>query len=104
MKKLPALLVERYPVGVKIARNKLTKDCHPMSDISPCLDCGACCATFRVSFYGGEAASAPGGAAPGRLIEEVPPQLSCMRGSNQPQPRCFALMGEVGSSVRCTIY
>ena len=75
-----------------------------MSDFSPCLDCGACCSTFRVSFYWGESDSAPGGLVPDRLIEQVTPHLSCMQGTNQPQPRCVALMGEVGSGVRCSIY
>ncbi|MBR7358785.1 YkgJ family cysteine cluster protein, partial [Klebsiella pneumoniae] len=26
-----------------------------MSDINPCMTCGACCAYFRVSFYWAEA-------------------------------------------------
>src|SRR5690606_32175816 len=92
------------PDSRKNRTRKLTEDCHAMSDFSPCLDCGACCSTFRVSFYWGESDSAPGGLVPDRLIEQVTPHLSCMQGTNQPQPRCVALIGEVGSSVRCSIY
>src|SRR5690606_31509102 len=77
---------------------------HTMSDISPCLDCGACCATFRASCYSGEADSAPRGTVPDRLMEQGTPHPSCMRGTNPPQPRSVARMGEVDSSVRCTIY
>ncbi|MPQ71936.1 YkgJ family cysteine cluster protein, partial [Pseudomonas sp. MWU12-2323] len=28
-----------------------------MSEVSPCLNCGACCSHFRVSFFWGECAS-----------------------------------------------
>lgn len=27
-----------------------------------------------------------------------------MRGTNPPSPRCVALLGEIGQSVRCSIY
>lgn len=75
-----------------------------MSEFSPCLDCGACCSTFRVSFYWGETDDVPGGLVPQRLTEQVTPHLSCMQGTNQPSPRCVALMGDVGQGVRCSIY
>lgn len=74
-----------------------------MSD-SPCLNCGACCATFRVSFYWGESDAVTGGLVPQRLTEQVTPHISCMQGTNQRSPRCVALMGEIGEGVRCTIY
>ncbi|MEG0249014.1 MAG: YkgJ family cysteine cluster protein, partial [Pseudomonas sp.] len=31
-----------------------------MSEYNPCLDCGACCGYFRVSFFWGECQSAGG--------------------------------------------
>ncbi|WOD13077.1 YkgJ family cysteine cluster protein [Pseudomonas sp. NyZ704] len=75
-----------------------------MSQPSPCLNCGACCATFRVSFYWGETDDSPGGLVPQHLTEQISPFLSCMQGTNQPVPRCTALMGQVGEGVRCNIY
>ena len=37
-----------------------------MSEVSPCLNCGACCSHFRVSFFWGECASS-GGTVPDEL-------------------------------------
>ncbi len=75
-----------------------------MSDHSPCLNCGACCATFRVSFYWGETDSAPGGDVPTHLTEQITPCRACMQGTNQPKPRCVGLLGTVGEGVRCSLY
>ncbi len=41
---------------------------------------------------------------PDTLTEQVSPFRSCMSGTSGPGPRCTALMGDVGSQVRCTIY
>lgn len=71
---------------------------------NPCLKCGACCATFRVSFYWSEANPANDGSVPLEMTEPLPPYLSCMRGTNQPHPRCAALCGQVGDQVSCSIY
>jgi uncharacterized protein len=71
---------------------------------SPCLTCGACCAAFRVSFHWREADDAPEGTVPVHLTENLTPHLRCMAGTNQKQPRCAALIGTVGESVRCAIY
>ncbi|HOG48771.1 MAG TPA: YkgJ family cysteine cluster protein [Anaerolineae bacterium] len=71
---------------------------------NPCLRCGACCAHYRVSFYWAEADEAQGGAVPPALTEELPPFRLCMQGTNCRQPRCAALLGEVGREVRCAIY
>ncbi len=73
-------------------------------DENPCLRCGACCAKYRVSFYWGEADEAQGGAIPIELTEELTPFRRCMKGTNRRQPRCVALEGEIGVSVRCAIY
>ncbi|WP_411358031.1 YkgJ family cysteine cluster protein [Pseudidiomarina salilacus] len=75
-----------------------------MSRESACLTCGACCAFFRVSFYWGEATGAPGGIVPSELTENFHPHLLCMQGTNQAQPRCVALEGEIGQQVGCRIY
>lgn len=71
---------------------------------NPCVTCGACCAHFRVSFYWAEADDAPGGTVPVELTEDVNGLMRCMKGSNQPLPRCAALEGCIGEHVRCTIY
>ncbi|WP_374347083.1 YkgJ family cysteine cluster protein [Chitinimonas sp.] len=67
----------------------------------PCLQCGACCAAFRVSFYWAEAEQR---GLPLALTEQVNGLMSCMRGSWAPQPRCAALQGEVGGATRCSVY
>jgi uncharacterized protein len=68
---------------------------------NPCIECGACCATFRVSFYWAEA-DARG--VPSQLTEQVNPWYGCMAGTNSASPRCVALEGTVGAKVDCTIY
>ncbi len=70
---------------------------------SPCMNCGACCAYFRVSFYWGEQASA-GGVVPDELTQKISPHLSCMQGTGSKPARCVALAGEIGQSVACGIY
>lgn len=64
-----------------------------------CLSCGACCAYFRVSFYWAEGMNMPE-----HYTEPVTAVYSCMCGTNQSQPRCIALQGEVGQQVSCGIY
>src|SRR5688572_31900205 len=69
-----------------------------------CQRCGACCAHFRVSFYWAEADDAPTGSVPVALTEDLNGLMRCMKGTNQREPRCAALVGCVGESVRCAIY
>lgn len=75
-----------------------------MRVINPCIKCGACCASYRVSFYWSEADLDQGGTVPPELTESLPPHLACMRGTNQPHPRCAALRGRVSDLVSCSIY
>ena len=64
----------------------------------PCLSCGACCATFRVSFYWAEAV-------PESHTEKLNDFYACMKGTNDhASPRCVALGGALGESVACSIY
>ena len=73
-----------------------------MADLeSPCRRCGACCASYRVSFYWAEAGE---GGIPARLTEQRDPWRACMAGTSEPSPRCVALEGTVGERVGCTIY
>ncbi|HET7730689.1 MAG TPA: YkgJ family cysteine cluster protein [Usitatibacter sp.] len=68
---------------------------------SPCLRCGACCATFRVSFYWGEAVTL---GLEADAVEKVTPHLICMAGTNSGASRCHALHGTVGQAVECGLY
>jgi Fe-S-cluster containining protein len=71
---------------------------------NPCIECGACCAYYRASFYWSEADRAAGGRTPPELTEKLTPFLACMRGTNDDPPRCVALHGTIGQSVRCVIH
>lgn len=64
-----------------------------------CVTCGACCAYFRVSFYWAEGESMPAD-----VLEELTPVYSCMKGTNQKNPRCVMLSGEIGQQVSCIMY
>lgn len=75
-----------------------------MPDPNPCLTCGACCASFRVSLYWAETDPVSGVGVPPELVEQVSPFLCAMIGTNSAQPRCVALQGVVGNQVSCLIY
>lgn len=68
---------------------------------SPCLSCGACCASFRVSFYWAEAEAL---GLPEELVEMVNHHYSCMAGTNSSTPYCLALQGDIGVLVACSVY
>jgi Fe-S-cluster containining protein len=70
---------------------------------NPCIACGACCAHFRVSFHWSEADDA-GGTVPVDRTVDVDSFRRAMRGTDRTPPRCSALEGDVGCSVRCAIY
>jgi uncharacterized protein len=71
---------------------------------NPCLECGACCAHYRVSFYWSEADPAVGGMTPPEVTTKLTPHHAVLRGTELPPRRCVALVGEIGKSVSCTIY
>ena len=71
------------------------------STAGPCLTCGACCGTFRVSFYWAEAETR---GLPETLTEKLNPWLSCMAGTNAVKPHGGALEGEIGQQVNCRVY
>ncbi|PHM40630.1 hypothetical protein Xszus_00302 [Xenorhabdus szentirmaii] len=76
---------------------------HSEQQDNPCINCGACCAFFRVSFYWAEAEDG-GGTVPVSTTEKLNHFMRCMKGTNEPHPRCINLCGEVGQSVFCSIY
>lgn len=67
---------------------------------NPCLDCGACCRHYRVSFYCGELDSQPGGHVPADMTVKLTPFRACMKGTETGQGRCMALLDD----RRCEIY
>ena len=72
--------------------------------MNPCMECGACCASFRVSFYWGETDQSPNGLVPAHLTATISPHRVAMLGTDQAKPHCVALQGEVGKNVSCAIY
>jgi uncharacterized protein len=70
----------------------------------PCLRCGACCASFRVAFYWAETQPPLQGGIPAALTSKLDPLRVAMLGTDQAQPRCIALIGEVGRDARCGEY
>jgi hypothetical protein len=71
---------------------------------NPCLTCGACCAFYRASFYWAETESGTPGGVPDELTEKRNDFRVQMKGTSGPSPRCIALEGEIGRSVRCAVY
>ena len=66
-----------------------------------CQQCGACCASFRVSFYWAEA---PERGLPDVFVEKLNAHLANLAGTNQREPHCRALQGEIGKNVTCVAY
>jgi Fe-S-cluster containining protein len=75
-----------------------------MNSNNPCLGCGACCAFFRASFYWAETESGTPGGVPDALTEKINDFRVQMKGTRGPQPRCVALVGEIGRNAACGIY
>lgn len=71
--------------------------------LPPCFSCGACCAAFRVDFHRSELES-EGGRVPDALAEHYGAEMVRMCGTDYAQPRCVALVGQVGVDARCGIY
>lgn len=71
---------------------------------NPCVSCGACCATYRVSFPRSEIDESPSGVVPTALTERIDDRGVFMRGTGAGNPRCAALQGTIGVRVSCSIY
>ena len=67
------------------------------------MNCGACCASFRVDFAIEELLS-EGGTVPDGLTVPVTDMVCRMRGTDHVPMRCAALTGEIGQKVACGIY
>ena len=70
-----------------------------MNILSPCLDCGACCARFRISYYWDEKV-------PEGFFHETTPMFRSLKSEKdlEGRPRCNALQGIIGTEVSCGIY
>jgi hypothetical protein len=66
-----------------------------------CIKCGACCATYRVSFYWAEVETT---GLDDTFTEQLNAWYSCMRGTNSASPYCIALQGKLGEQVACAVY
>jgi Fe-S-cluster containining protein len=93
--------------------NVASKDCQedgrvfidmPSDESNPCLNCGACCSHYRISFYNGEMDSQPMGFVPSHMVSAVTPFIACMKGTESGGGRCSALTGKIGESIGCAIY
>lgn len=73
--------------------------------LHPCQKCGACCASFRVSFYWMQAENYIENSVPQSFVEDLDLSTRCMKGtSDKHRPKCMALSGKVGKNVNCSIY
>jgi Fe-S-cluster containining protein len=83
----------------------LTSACaiDPDEPMSACVNCGACCASYRVEFAMYELDSC-GGTVPTSLTEPVGGIRCRMQGTGEVPIRCVALTGQVGETVGCNIY
>jgi Fe-S-cluster containining protein len=72
-------------------------------DLDPCVRCGACCASLRVSFHRSQLQS-EGGCVPDALTDDETASICRMRGTDHAPPRCVALVGVIGKTVACGIY
>ena len=72
--------------------------------MNPCQSCGACCASFRVTFHSAELDAFAGGCVPSGLTEQITADQACMRGTAAAPFRCVALHGTIGAAVSCAIY
>lgn len=84
--------------------NSNVKRSNPDRPMNLCMRCGACCACFRVAFPREEANDNPNGVVPLEYTRVSGQNKLVMEGTDGRNPRCIALEGFVGSSVRCTIY
>lgn len=89
--------------------NHLKNLFQPKKKLDPnknyCLDCGACCAYFKVYFPKNES-SDNGGLVPAQKITFYDKKHLVMKGREKFRDgnRCSALDGEIGKEVSCNIY
>ncbi len=75
-----------------------------MSDMNPCMRCGACCACFPVLISPDDVDDTEQGFVPQEMVVVLENGQSAMKGTVGRTVRCTALTGAVSGSVRCSIY
>lgn len=75
-----------------------------LSNLNPCLSCGACCAFYKASFYWAEADDTPTGTVPVDKTQQSGPFRRVMIGTLGSKPWCICLKGRIGEYVFCEIY
>jgi Fe-S-cluster containining protein len=75
-----------------------------LETLNPCLNCGACCAYYRASFYWAECDDVLPGGVPVELTQDFNSFYRVMVGTDQKNPWCTALLGIIGKRVSCNIY
>ncbi|MDW7772305.1 MAG: YkgJ family cysteine cluster protein [Desulfobulbaceae bacterium] len=75
-----------------------------MDALNPCINCGACCAYFRASFYWAESDLAAPDGVPYELTDHLQTHYLAMKGTDSVTPWCIALKGIIGARVHCEIY
>ena len=73
-------------------------------EYNPCLQCGACCAMFRASFYWTETDDFTPGGVPSEMTVRINDFVVAMKGTQRHPPYCIALSGTIGEKVCCSIY
>lgn len=73
-------------------------------NFNPCVECGACCALYRASFYWAEVDDFTPDGVPTALTRKLTPFRSCMLSTEADGLRCIALAGIIGKKVSCSIY
>ena len=68
------------------------------------MQCGACCATYRITLPRIELDTQPDGHVPTHLTEPYTRTTACMREDPDTPGRCIALSGTIGENVSCKIY
>jgi uncharacterized protein len=97
---------------IRESKHSSTYSIHRAANMSGnvCQQCGACCATYRVTFSAAELddESSDGAGRPGHvpaaLADKLSDHLACMRGTESAPARCVALGGAIGEAVKCHIY
>ena len=99
------LIAVRHPMGRRDGPFSPTiRSRTDMTERNPCLNCGACCALFKVAFEQTETDANAGGKVPVHYTVNIDQFRCAMLGTERVHKRCAALQGSVGNAVSCSIY
>src|SRR5574343_218790 len=95
--------MREIPLSSRLLCGRTGAMSKPSDPGAVCMQCGACCAAFRVTFHVSELDS-EGGRVPAGLADAETHSLYRLRGTDYARPRCLALVGKMGEQVHCGIY